>query len=699
MVWRRGPLHDKEAMRIKDMSLRMKLLTIGSALIVLPMVVVLGFMYRQNTKMLEVARVEAQKLAFTDLDHIASGVHSMCEAQQELLQGKVRSDLQVARRELTLAGAISLAEEKISWDAVNQYSKRGTPVELPKMLVGGEWLGQNHDMAVDSPVVDATRDLVGGTCTIFQRMNAAGDMLRVCTNVEKTDGTRAIGTYIPAVNPDGKPNPVLATVLRGETFLGRAFVVNAWYITAYEPIRDAAGEVAGILYVGVKEQDNVSLRNAVMDIQVGETGYVFVLDSKGHYVISKGGARDGEDISAAKDADGVPFIKEICAKALELKDGEVGEQRYPWLNEGDAEPRVKITRFRYFKDWDWIIGAGAYQDEFMAAEREVAAIGNSSRRILLSVGLLAGIVGGLAWFFVARSLTRRLGSISFGLGEGAAHVDSASTQVAASGQSLAEGASEQAATVEEISASIEEIASVIRQSAQNAEQVSATTHQNAASAKEAQALTQTVSGSAQHGMQAVGRMAEAINQIRQSSEETAKIIATIDEIAFQTNLLALNAAVEAARAGEAGKGFAVVAEEVRNLAQRSAEAAKDTSNRIEASVGDAHRGAKVSEEVSASLTEIVTGIQKVAAHINEVAAASVEQTGVMENIARASREQALGIDQINTAITQMDTVTQRTASSAEEAAASAEELNGQAVDLNRMVEALNAIMGGSGDQE
>ena len=679
----------------KNMSLQVKLLTVGTALIIAPIAVILVVTYVQNQKMLAVAQVETAKLALNDLDDIAAGVYDLCETQNALLKEKVHSDLNVARQELADGGGVSFADETVSWDAVNQYSKKASSISLPKMMVGETWLGQNKSMDQVSAVVDSTRDLVGGTCTIFQRMNDAGDMLRVSTNVEKTDGDRAIGTYIPAVNPDGQPNPVLQTVLAGKPFYGRAFVVNAWYITAYEPIRDSSGEVAGVLYVGVPEQSNEILRQAIMDITVAETGYVYVLDSKGHYVISKGGTRDGEDISGAKDANGVSFIQEICEKAVALGEGETGEQLYPWLNKGDTEARMKIARLRYFEEWDWIIGASSYLDEFQAAEREVGAIGKASSNILLIVGLFSVIGGGLAWFFVARALTRKLNHIAGNIGEGAGQLDSASTQVAASGQSLAEGASEQAATVQEISANIEEIASMIRRNAGNVEQVSETTHQNAASAKEAESLAVAVSKSAQEGVEAVSRMSEAITQIRSSSEKTAKIIATIDEIAFQTNLLALNAAVEAARAGDAGKGFAVVAEEVRSLAQRSAEAAKDTARMIEASVRDSQQGAKVSEEVSTTLTEIVSGIQKVTTHINEVASASEGQTVIIGDVATASREQTTGIEQINTAITQMDAVTQSTASSAEESAASAEELNGQAVDLNTMVVALNGIIGGS----
>ena len=242
---------------------------------------------------------------------------------------------------------------------------------------------------------------------------------------------------------------------------------------------------------------------------------------------------------------------------------------------------------------------------------------------------------------------------------GAEQVSSAAAQISGGGQSLSQGASEQASSIEEVSSSLQEMASM--------------TKQNTVNAKEACSMSEGARSAANKGVQSMKDLSAAINEIKASADSTAKIVKTIDEIAFQTNLLALNAAVEAARAGDAGKGFAVVAEEVRNLAIRSAEAAKSTADMIEASVKNAEGGVAINQEVLKNLDEINSHVHKV--------------SEVMAEIAAASEQQSTGVEQITTAIDQMGQVTQQVAANAEESASAAEELASQAAETQSMVDA------------
>lgn len=280
----------------------------------------------------------------------------------------------------------------------------------------------------------------------------------------------------------------------------------------------------------------------------------------------------------------------------------------------------------------------------------------------------AAIIVGLSIaFFITRGITRPVIRIIDLLVAGAEQTSSAATQVSSSSQSLAQGASEQAASLEETSSSLEEMSSM--------------TKKNADSAHQANLLSAEAKTTADKGNLAMGKMSTAIADIQKSAAETAKIIKTIDEIAFQTNLLALNAAVEAARAGEAGKGFAVVAEEVRNLAMRSAEAAKNTASLIEGSVQNAKNGVTIAEDVAGSLAEIQKASEKVNALIAEIAAASAEQSQ--------------GIGQVNQAVQQMDKVTQSNAAAAEESAAASEELSSQSEQMGTVVRDLMDLVGTS----
>ncbi|OHB33472.1 MAG: hypothetical protein A2X84_13755 [Desulfuromonadaceae bacterium GWC2_58_13] len=360
------------------------------------------------------ARIEASK--------VAQAVFLMCRSAQESVQKTVDSNLRVAEDVLTRSGTVGFGQESVRWQAINQFTGETAEIFLPPLLVGGQWLGQNSDPEVFSPIVDEIRNLVGGTVTIFQRVNEVGDMLRVATNVEQSDGLRAIGTYIPCCNPDGEANPVISALLRGETFRGRAYVVNDWYVTAYSPILDPVDQrVIGALYVGIRQENLESLRMGIMDMVVGKTGYVYVLggkgDQRGRYIISHNGERDGENLWDSEDSDGRPFIQAIIGKALSLplgqRDGNlpVAFERYPWKNPGETEARYKAVAITYFAPWDWVIGAGYYENDLRESQQRMVFALRNMGTWLGMTALVMVLLSVPSGYLVANGIRYRVDSV------------------------------------------------------------------------------------------------------------------------------------------------------------------------------------------------------------------------------------------------------------------------------------------------
>lgn len=309
------------------------------------------------------------------------------------------------------------------------------------------------------------------------------------------------------------------------------------------------------------------------------------------------------------------------------------------------------------------------QKKNMEESSERGTHATAQARWIAYLCLLAAIVTAPFAFFLVIHTTRQLRGVAAHLHEGAQQITSAAGQVSSSSQTLAQGASEQASSLEETSSSSEEITSMTRKNAENSQM--------------AASVMAEVDQRVTEGNRTLEEMVQSMQEITGSSDKISKIIKVIDEIAFQTNILALNAAVEAARAGEAGMGFAVVADEVRSLAQRSAQAAKDTASLIEESIAKSNEGSQRLEHVAQVIHAITESAAKVKTLVDEV------------NL--GSREQARGIEQISKSIAEMDRVTQSNAASAEESASASEQMSAQAEALQNIAKELRALVGGSDD--
>jgi methyl-accepting chemotaxis protein len=386
------------------------------------------------------------------------------------------------------------------------------------------------------------------------------------------------------------------------------------------------------------KQVTASLENT----KFGEKGYTFILDREG-YVI----AHPDKTKLFKLNLSSTDFGKKILSK-------KNGAMEYVW------EGKERFSSFQEYPPMQWVIVSSALKEDILSSI-------NGMRNQFIIIGIVIAGIALVTALLLSLRITRPIHRVVKGLTEGAEQMSSASNQVSQASQQVAQGTGEQASGIEEASSSLEEIGSLTKQNSDSAQQAKAVM-------TEASQIIKKV----QHHMIQMG---QAIAEITTLSDETSKIIKTIDEIAFQTNLLALNAAVEAARAGEAGAGFSVVANEVRNLAMRASEAAKNTSHLIENTIKAVKKGNEITHSTQDAFRENI-----------EIA---VKHTKLIEEIAAASLEQAQGIEQVAAAVAQMNQVTQANAASAEESASAGEELNAQVEQVKGMIQELIAIAGDS----
>ena len=378
-----------------------------------------------------------------------------------------------------------------------------------------------------------------------------------------------------------------------------------------------------------------------------------------------------DSLLAGRD-EGLKLVADLKSTSAEFDSSE--EQVEKFVADGNAAMAWDVARQKSAPLLSKV-NEGTQRLTAMQEGLFAAAIksGNESYRLLLwlIIGVFAAsMVLAVVVRWVVKGIIGTLRTATHDLAQGAQHVATASSQVASASQSLSQGATEQAASLEQTSASMEEIASMTRMNAEN-------THQAAGMMADAEKQV--------HGANAaLSAMVASMSAIKESSDKVSKIIKTIDEIAFQTNILALNAAVEAARAVEAGMGFAVVADEVRTLAQRSAQAAKDTAVLIEESIAKANDGNQKVSLVTSAIAQITES--------------SVKAKGLVDEVSVASRQQSQGIEQVSQAIAQMEKVTQTNAASAEESAAVSQELSAQAEQASSVVKRLMDLVGTSGSE-
>ncbi len=557
----------------KNLSLKQRLFVTGVLLAVTPIVCIGLVVHRQFSVLVRTAEEGSSKLAAADLDHLTETVYQTAASHQN----DILDSLHVARGMLASYGGLTFSRHRhIRWQATNEATHETGPKTLPAVTIGRK---SRRSATPQAALADAIGEVSGAVCTIFQRMNPSGDMLRIATNTGKA------GTYIPATNPDRSPNPVIQSILRKQQFTGKQNIAGLPLFTAYEAITKSDGEVVGMLYVGLPETVAATKLRA---IKIGGDSNIEIL------ALSTGN----------------------LFKSAASHPQHIVEQRYD-----SPQHTPMIAHLRYFAPWNWVLGVAIPEPQYLQTPRQIHAIANQSRQWIGWVFLISLLSSTLIWLRYAVSFARPFTAFAKRLQQDTGKLVQTSREIAQTAQQQIEGTTRHAGAIEQTS------------------QSSTTLHQSAKRNLGQAAAALSIAGRSdkysQEATEHLDAMQWSMADIGSANTKIAGIMKSIDEIAFQSRILALNASIEAARAGEAGVSFAVVASEFGKLARRCAEASQATTDVVSGCRKSTDAGAEKLKELNSAVRQMTDNAASIKSSIQDVHAATERQTRIIGDISSA----------------------------------------------------------------
>lgn len=702
---------------------------IGLALIsaVIPAVALIFLLIAKEEPLIKFIKTEITNLLETSFNAMVKDIYASCQTADDLIKKQLEGTANIANYVIKKAGGIHLNyANEVNWTVLNEETRQTSEVKLPQMLLGNEWIGQNKSFSRTTPIVDPVKDLLGGTISIYQKMNDSGDMLRVATNLSTPTHERAISMYFPATNSNGKQDPIVASILQGKSYSGSVYIFDDWFLANFEPIKGEGNEIIGALSVSLRQKNIESLITAIQSIVVGTNGYVWVIkgsadsDSIIDDIIIKSTTVEKSNIINDQSK---AIYEAIRKNALNLKEKEIGTEVASWKDPEDKLASEKTIKYIYFRDWDWVIGITAYNRDFSGSYSQIKSLFDQLKTAVILGALIALITAGVIAFYfggliikpitaltkiaarvaegnigaavaliekinkgedktlantknrddetgdLCRAIIAMTGNLNRIIGQ----VKTSSIQLISTAMEISSTAKMQETTVNDFGASTNEIAAAVKQISSTSQELFNTMSNVSNVANEtgsmADAGLSELSGmesTMKNLTDATTSISSKLAVITDKAGNINSVVTTISKVADQTNLLSLNAAIEAEKAGEYGVGFAVVAREIRRLADQTALATLDIEQMVKEMQSAVSAGVmemdKFTEEVHSGVVEVA----QISEHLQKIILQVQDLSPRFIAVKEGMQSQSQGAHQISDAMANLTDAAYRTSNSLKE---------------------------------